>query len=86
VSAIGPSGKGAGAAASKHPGRKVVLGTRTTGVGKGARKQLEVRLDRGGLKKVLRGDGKARALIEVKVLKKNRKPKRIGRTPFGLSR
>jgi hypothetical protein len=51
----------------------------------GAKKELEVRLDRGRLKKVLRGDGKANALIEVTLLKKH-KAKRIGRTPFGLSR
>ena len=86
VSAISQVGKATGAAASKHPGRRVVLGTRTTSVGKGARKQVEVHLDRGRVKKVLRGDGRARALVEVKVVKKKRKPKRIGRTPFGLRR
>jgi hypothetical protein len=64
----------------------VILGTRTAGVGVGAKKQLQVRLDRGGLKRVLRRDGKASALIEVKVLKKKGKPKRISRTPFGLRR
>jgi hypothetical protein len=86
VSAIAPSGRGASAAASKRHGRRVLLGTETTGVGKGARKQLRVRLNRGGLKRVLRGDGKTNALIEVKLLKKNKKPKRLDRTPFGLRR
>jgi Ca2+-binding RTX toxin-like protein len=86
VSAIAPSGRGASAAASKRHGRRVILGTRTHGVGKGATKELTVRLNRGGLTRVLRGDGKANAQIEVKVLKKKGKPKRIGRTPFGLRR
>ena len=86
VSAIAPSQRGASAAASKRHGRRVVLGTRTTGVGRGASKELRVRLNRRGLKRVLRGDGKANALIEVKVLKKKRKPKRMSRTPFGLRR
>jgi Ca2+-binding RTX toxin-like protein len=85
VSAIGPAGKAASAAASKRHGRRVILGARAAGVGVGAKKELEVRLDRGRLKKVLRGDGKANALIEIKLLKKH-KAKRIGRTPFGLSR
>jgi hypothetical protein len=30
--------------------------------------------------------GRVCALIEIKLLKKKGKPKRIGRTPFGLSR
>ena len=86
VSAIGPSGKAASAAASKRHGRSVILGARTAGLGVGAKKELEVRLDRGRVKKVLHGDGKANALIEIKLLRKKGKPKRIGRTPFGLSR
>jgi len=86
VSAISPSGKAASAAVSKSHGLRVILGTRTAGVGVGAKKQLQVRLDRDGLKKVLRRDGKASALIEVKVLKKRGKTRRISRTPFGLRR
>ena len=85
VSATGPSGAGASSSAARRHGRKVILGSRTTAVNSGARKPLEVRLDRGRLGKVLRGDGKARALIEVKVLRKG-KTKRVGRTPFKLSR
>lgn len=85
VSAVGPPAKAGGAVSSKSHGRKVILGHAKAGVGSGARKQLRVRLNRGRLKKVLAGGGKARALIEVEVVKK-KKAKRIGRTPFGLSR
>lgn len=86
VSATGPSGASASSASAKRHGRRVVLGSRKARLNRGASKPLEVRLDRGRLSKVLHGDGKARALIKVKVLKKKGKPKRIGRTPFGLRR
>jgi Ca2+-binding RTX toxin-like protein len=85
VSAFSPPPPGSAAAASKRQGRRVVLGSRKTRLGAGS-KPISIRLNRGRLAKVLRGDGKAKALLEVKVLKKKSKPKRISRTPFGLSR
>jgi Ca2+-binding RTX toxin-like protein len=84
VSATGPSGAASSSAARRH-GRKVILGARKATVNRGASKALEVRLDRGRLSRVLRGDGKAKALLAVTLLKKKGKPKR-SRTPFGLSR
>lgn len=86
VSAPGPPARAASAAASKRQGKRVVLGAKRTGIGSRARKPISIHLNSGRLAKVLRGDGKANALLEVKLLKKKGKPKRISRTPFGLSR
>jgi Ca2+-binding RTX toxin-like protein len=85
VSATGPPGAAASSASVKHRARKVILGSRRTAVNRGGKKTLEVRLDRGRLSKVLRGDGKAKALIEIKIIRKG-KSKRVSRTPFGLRR
>jgi Ca2+-binding RTX toxin-like protein len=85
VSATSPSGAAASSASVKHRARKVILGSRRTAVNRGGKKTLEVRLDRGRLSKVLRGDGKAKALIEIKIIRKG-KSKRVSRTPFGLRR
>jgi Ca2+-binding RTX toxin-like protein len=86
VTAPPPPARAASAAASKRHGRRVVLGAKRTKLNSRASKALSIRLKRGRLAKVLRGDGKARAVLEVKVLKKKRKANRIDRTPFALRR
>jgi Ca2+-binding RTX toxin-like protein len=86
VSAAGPPARAASAAASKRHSRRVILGAKRAKISSRARKPISIHLNSGRLANVLRGDGKANALLEVKLLKKKGKPKRISRTPFGLSR
>jgi Ca2+-binding RTX toxin-like protein len=85
LTAMGSPARVATASASKHQGRRVILGAKRMRLNSGARRPISIRLNRGRLGKALRGDGRASALLEVKVLKKKGRP-RITRTRFGLNR
>jgi RTX calcium-binding nonapeptide repeat (4 copies) len=85
VTAPAPPARAASAAASKRQAKRVILGAKKTKLNSRATKPISLRLKRGRLAKVLRGDGKAKAVLEVKLLKKKQKPKR-NRTPFALTR
>jgi hypothetical protein len=85
VTAPAPPARAASAAASKRQARRVIIGAKKTKLNSRATKPISLRLKRGRLAKVLRGDGRANAVLEVKLLKKKRKPLR-NRTPFALRR
>jgi hypothetical protein len=86
VTAPGPVRTKASAARSKRHGRTLILGSQASWVPGGAKREIAVRLLPARVNKALARAGRASAVIQVKLLKKKSKPKRISRTPFAIRR
>jgi Ca2+-binding RTX toxin-like protein len=88
VSATAPATSQGGVSAAAKRSKRTVLGTRTAKAVPGLQTGLTVGINPHRLNKVLRGDGRANGVLDIRLRtrKKGNKGKRIARTPFELSR